>query len=50
MNRYNIVDNPVLGVWTDGFGCYQEDFQESVSSLGIFYIYIYSLIKVYFLK
>ena len=35
MNHHNIVDNPVLGIWTDGFDCYQQDFQERVSSLGI---------------
>ena len=50
----NMVGNPVLGNWTDGFGCYQQDFQERVNSLGImlsFTLYsVYSLRKVYFLK
>ena len=31
----NMVANPVLGNWTDGFGCYQKDFQERGNSLGI---------------
>ena len=31
----NMVGNPVLGNWTDGFGCYQKDFQERGNSLGI---------------
>ena len=31
----NMVGNPVLGNWTDGFGCYQQDFQERVNSVGI---------------
>ena len=31
----NMVGNPVLGNWTDGFGCYQQDFQDRVNSVGI---------------